>query len=191
MQQRTSMDTRSRALEHLILLLLGANDQKISILHLEKEAFFLWNFHPDIKKFMRFVSHYRGPYSEEIEQIIKNPFNLINCWTYIPPTRYDTLSGGYVELTPHGRREYQRLYAASSVNPQMEPILAAMKMVREFYDKLSPEELLLLIYDTYPEYQKKSNVFDDIQKSKKRLAGSLVNKGYIDEDRYEGLMASN
>ena len=191
MQQRNTMDTRSRALEHLILLLLGANDQKISILHLEKEAFFLWNFHPDIKKFMGFISHYRGPYSEEIEQIIKNPFNLINCWTYIPPTRYDTLSGGYVELTPHGRREYQRLHAASSVNPQMVPILAAMKMVRELYDKLSLEELLLLIYDTYPEYQKKSNVFDDIQKSKKRLAGSLVNKGYIDEDRYEGLMASN
>jgi hypothetical protein len=73
----------------------------------------------------------------------------------------------------------------------MEPILAAMKMVRELYDKLSPEELLHLIYDTYPEYQKKSNVFDDIQKSKTRLAGSLVNKGYIDEDRYDGLMASN
>jgi len=191
MQQRNTMDTRSRALEHLILLLLGANDQKISILHLEKEAFFLWNFHPDIKKFMGFISHYRGPYSEEIEQIIKNPFNLINCWTYIPPTRYDTLSGGYVDLTPHGRREYQRLYAASSVNPQMVPILAAMKMVRELYDKLSLEELLLLIYDTYPEYQKKSNVFDDIQKSKKRLAGNLVKKGYIDEDRYEDLMASN
>jgi len=191
MQQRNTMDTRSWALEHLILLLLGANDQKISILHLEKEAFFLWNFHPDIKKFMGFISHYRGPYSEEIEQIIKNPFNLINCWTYIPPTRYDTLSGGYVELTPHGRREYQRLYAASSVNPQMGPILAAMKMVRELYDKLSLEELLLLIYDTYPEYQKKSNVFDDIQKSKKRLAGNLVKKGYIDEDRYEDLMASN
>ena len=191
MQQRNTMDTRSRALELLILLLLGANDQKISILHLEKEAFFLWNFHPDIKKFMGFISHYRGPYSEEIEQIIKNPFNLINCWMYIPPTRYDTLSGGYVELTPHGRREYQRLYAASSVNPQMGPILAAMKMVRELYDKLSLDELLLLIYDTYPEYQKKSNVFDDIQKSKKRLAGNLVKKGYIDEDRYEDLMASN
>jgi hypothetical protein len=185
------MDTRSRALEHLILLLLGAQDQKISILHLEKEAFLLWNFHPDIKKFVRFISHYRGPYSEEIEQVIKNPFNLINCWTYIPPVRYDTLSGGYVELTPQGRHEYQRLYVASSANPQMGPILAAMKMVRELYDKLSLEELLLLIYDTYPEYRKKSNVFDEIQKSRKRLAGNLVKKGYIDEARYKDLMASN
>ena len=191
MQQRNAMDTRSRALEHLILLLLGARDQKISILHLEKEAFFLWNFHPDIKKFMRFISHYRGPYSEEIQQAVRNPFNLINCWTYIPPARHDTLSGGYVELTPHGKREYQRLYAASSANSQMEPILAAMTMVRELYDKLSLEELLLLIYDTYPEYQKKSDVFEAIQKSKKRLAENLVKKGYIDEDRYEDLMASN
>ena len=191
MQQINATETRSRALEHLILLLLGAHDQKISILHLEKETFFLWNFHPDIKKFMNFISHYRGPYSEEIEQIIRNPFNLINCWTYIPPARYDTLTGGYVELTPKGRHEYQRLYAASSANPQMEPILAAMKMVRELYDKLTPEELLLLIYDTYPEYQKKSNVFDGIQKSKKRLADNLVKKGFIDEDRYADLVASN
>jgi len=191
MPQIEAMDTKSRALEHLILLLLGAEDQKISILHLEKEAFFIWNFHPDIKKFMRFISHYRGPYSEEIEQIIRNPFYLVDCWTYIPPARYDTLTGGFVELTRHGKNEYQRLYIASSANPQMGPILAAMKMVRELYDKLTPEELLLLIYDTYPEYQKKSNVFDDIQKSKKRLAENLVKKGYIDEERYEDLMASN
>ena len=118
MQQRHVMDTRSRALEHLILLLLGTQDQKISILHLEKEAFFIWNFHPDIKKFMRFISHYRGPYSEEIEEIIKNPFYRDNCWIYIPPARYDTLTGGFVELTPHGINEYQRLYEKSSENPR-------------------------------------------------------------------------
>jgi len=117
MQQINATETRSRALEHLILLLLGAHDQRISILHLEKEAFFLWNFHPDIKKFMKFISHYRGPYSEEIEQIIRNPFNLINCWTYIPPARSDTLTGGYVELTSHGRSEYRRLHSAFT-NPQ-------------------------------------------------------------------------
>jgi hypothetical protein len=191
MQQLNATDTRSRALEHLILLLLGARDQKTSLLHLEKEAFFLWNFHPDIKKFMTFISHYRGPYSEEIQQVIRNPFNLINCWTYIPPARNDTMSGGYVELTPQGRREYQRLYTASSANPQMEPILAAMKMVRELYDKLSLEELLLLIYDTYPEYQKKSDVFEVIRKAKKKLAENLVKKGFIDEERYEDLIAGN
>ncbi|MFA5214180.1 MAG: hypothetical protein WC406_12650 [Methanoregula sp.] len=73
----------------------------------------------------------------------------------------------------------------------MGPILAAMKMVRELYDKLTPEELLLLVYDTYPEYQKRSNIFDNIQKSKKKLADSLMTKGYIDEDRYEDLMASS
>ena len=191
MQQRHIMDNRSKALEHLILLLLGAQAQKISMLHLEKEAFFIWNFHPDFKKFMKFISHYRGPYSEEIEEIIKNPFYLTNCWIYIPPTRYDTLTGGFVELTPRGINEYQRLYEKSSENPQMGPILAAMKMVRELYDRLTPEELLLLIYDTYPEYQKKSNVFDGIQKSKKRLADNLVKKGYIDEDRYKDLMTGN
>jgi membrane carboxypeptidase/penicillin-binding protein PbpC len=73
----------------------------------------------------------------------------------------------------------------------MEPILAAMKMVRELYDKLSLEELLLLIYDTYPEYQKKSDVFEVIRKAKKKLAENLVKKGFIDEERYEDLIAGN
>jgi hypothetical protein len=184
------METRARALEHLILLLLGARDQKISLLHLEKEAFFLWNFHPDIKNFMSFISHYRGPYSEEIQQAIRSPFHLIDSWIYTPPAKHDILSGGYIELTSYGRHEYKRLHTASSANPRMEPILAAMTMVRELYDKLSPEELLLLIYDTYPEYQKKSDVFESIRKSKKRLADNLVKKGFIDKDRYEDLMAS-
>jgi hypothetical protein len=191
MQQRTVSDTRTRALEHLILLLLGAQNKKISMLHLEKEAFFLWNFHPDIKNFMKFISHYRGPYSEEIDQVIRNPFHLINCWHYSPPDPADKLTGGFVELTPLGRDEYERLYKASSANPQMNPILAAMKMVRELYDKLTPEELLLLIYDTYPEYREKSNVYYGIQKSKKRLAENLVRKGYIDNERYENLIASS
>jgi len=93
-----------------------------------------------------------------------------------------------VELTPQGRREYQRLYVASSANPQKGPILAAMKMVRELYDKLSLEELLLLIYDTYPEYQKKSDVFEAIRKSKKKLADDLVRKGFISEARHKELI---
>jgi len=98
------------------------------------------------------------------------------------------MSGGYVELTPDGKREYQRIYAASSANPDMQSILAAMMMVRELYDKLSLEELLLLVYDTYPEYQKKSDVFEAIRKSKKKLADDLVRKGFISEARHKELI---
>lgn len=184
-------DKKQRALEFLVLLLLGASDKRISLLHLEKEVFLLWNFHPDIKEFLTFISHYRGPYSKEIEEIIKNPFYLADCWKYIPPSRTDNISGGFVELTSQGREKYQQVYAESMKNQKMVPLLAAFKMVREMYDKLSLEELLLLIYDTYPEYRKKSNVYETIHKSRQSIAEKLKKKGFIDEERYQTLIASS
>jgi hypothetical protein len=61
-------------------------------------------------------------------------------------------------------------------------------MVREVYDRLTLKELLLLIYDTYPEYAEKSNVFRGICKEKKQLAGGMLSKGIIDEERYRLLL---
>ncbi len=59
------------------------------------------------------------------------------------------------------------------------------------YDKLSSDELLLLIYDSYPEYRKKSNVYENIYKSRQKIADKLREKGFIDEERYENLTASS
>ncbi len=191
MNPQTQQEKKQRALEFLILLLLGASDKKVSLLHFEKEVFLLWNFHPDIKDFVTFISHYRGPYSKEIEEIIKNPFYLVDCWRYLPPPRSDTISGGFVELTTGGRERYKTVYAESQKNPKMVTLLAAFKMVREMYDKLSLEELLLLIYDSYPEYRKKSNVYETIHKSRQIIADKLKKKGFIDEERYQTLIASN
>ena len=190
MRSTTQQEKKQRALEFLILLLLGASDNKISLLHFEKEVFLLWNFHPDIKEFVSFISHYRGPYSKEIEEIIKNPFYLVDCWKYIPPKRNDLISGGFVELTPQGRSKYKIVYADSLKNQKMIPLLSAFKMVREMYDKLTLEELLLLIYDSYPEYRKKSNVYETIHKSRQIIAEKLKKEGFIDEERYQTLIAS-
>ncbi len=190
MNSSTQQEKKQRALEFLVLLLLGASDNKISLLHFEKDVFLLWNFHPDIKEFVSFISHYRGPYSKEIEEIIKNPFYLVDCWKYIPPKRQDLISGGFVELTPQGRKKYKIVYSDSLKNQKMVPLLAAFKMVREMYDKLTLEELLLLIYDSYPEYRKKSNVYETIHNSRQIIAEKLKKEGFIDEERYQTLIAS-
>ena len=103
MQSGDKIDLKQRGLEIFILLVLGMSDRKISLLHLEKEVFLLWNFHKKIKSYLRFIKHYRGPFSKEIQETIINPMYLEGYWRYIPPISSDKLSGGYVELTSKGR----------------------------------------------------------------------------------------
>ncbi|MDO8872609.1 MAG: hypothetical protein Q7V05_07765 [Methanoregula sp.] len=191
MRQQEQSEARQKALENFILLVLGASNKKISLLHLEKEVFLLWNFHPLVKDFIVFIQHYRGPYSKEIEDAIRRPFYLENCWSYSYPKNSEDISGGRVELTEKGHLQYLKIYQEVIRNEQMLPILAGMKMVREMYDDLSIEELLLLIYDTYPEYRKKSNVADTIDLMKATLAKGLLKRGKIDSERYDNLVAGN
>lgn len=181
-------DARQRGLENLVLLILGAKDGELSVLHLEKEVFLLWNFHPAIREYISFIKHYKGPYSADIQKIIHHPFYLDNCWKYTPPARIDNLSGGFVELTEKGRNEYQRIYRAISGTESVKPLLTGIKMLRDLYDKLSLEELLLLIYDTYPEYKERSIVSRDIEKKKEFLAKKLYNKSIIDDQRFNELV---
>ena len=181
------IDRRQKGLENFILLILGVVDKRISLLHMEKEVFLLWNFHPRIKEYLNFIKHYRGPFSKEIQETIQDPFYLEDYWIYTPPMKGDRLSGGYVKLADKGREEYHRLVKKIEKKEELLHLLAGMKMVRELYDKLSMEELLLLIYDTYPEYSEKSKLYGEIECKKKMLAERLMKKGIIDEERFESL----
>jgi len=173
------------AIEFSILLLLGQSNNKISLLHLEKEMFLLWNSIPDIKNILVFIPSVSGPYSEELETVVKNPYYLRDYWKYIPPDNNDILSEGYVKPSPQCLIKYQRVY---SNNGRLIHRFVEFKMVRELYDKLSFEEILLLMYDTYPEYWIKSDICENIHKSRKIIAEGLKNKGFITEERYQELI---
>jgi len=185
------MVDRLKALEKFILLTLGAVDRPISILHLEKEVFLLWNFHPDIRQYLNFVKHYKGPFSQEISKIVHHPFYLDKCWEYVPPVKSDDLGGGFVGLTHYGRAEYERMHAAAKKKKTLLPLLSGIKMVRELYDELSYEELLLLIYDTYPEYTEFSNISKQIERKKFRIAQNLLKNGIIGTDRFEEIISEH
>ncbi len=190
-ENESEEELRQRGLENFILLVLGMVDNKISLLHLEKEVFLLWNFHPQIKQYLTFIKHFRGPFSKEIQESILNPFYLDDYWIYIPPKKGDILSGGYIELTNLGRKEYQRLVNKIREDDDLLHLLAGIKTVRELYDKLTKEELLLLIYDTFPVYIEKSKVYKDIESKKAKLAESLLHKGFIDLERYNSLLSGS
>lgn len=186
-----------KGLEHFILLLLGALDREISLLHLEKESFLLWNFHPSIKKYMNFIKYYRGPFSKEIEEAVKNPQILQNHWHYKYPKRNDYLSGGYIRISPIGLEKYHMLvkeieeYSKESEDVQLLYLLSGIKMVRRLYDALTMEELLLLIYEVYEKYTEKSNVYKEIESKKEKLTLNLFRKGIIDQEKYKELIASD
>jgi hypothetical protein len=179
---------KQKGLESLILLIIGASSRPISLLHLQKETFLLWNYHPYMKDFLHFIKHYRGPFSSEVEKVVFYPFYLDGCWSYVPPPRNDKLSGGFVELTPKGLKKYHELFQKARKNDNLIVLLTGIQVVRELYDKLSLEELLLLIYDTYPEYKLRSNVSKAIFQKRKSLAQEIYKKGFIDKERMESLV---
>lgn len=188
-------ELKQRGLENFILLVLGVNPhRKISQLHLEKEVFLLWNFDSKyVHQYLNFIKHYMGPFSKEIQETIFNPVYLEGDWNYEPPKNKDNLSGGYVYLTEKGISDYETLIEAikSDKNEDMMHLLAGITIVRNLYDKLTLEELLLLIYDTYPDYTEKSRVSKSIEQNKEKLATNLLSKGLIDKKRYASLVAGD
>ncbi|MGQ4834479.1 MAG: hypothetical protein ACP6IS_11380, partial [Candidatus Asgardarchaeia archaeon] len=72
--------------------------------------------------------------------------------------------------------------------PRFKQFLALMGMVRDLYDRLSVDELLFLIYITYPKYIKYSIKYKDLMRKKKSLAESLLRKGLITPKRYEEIL---
>lgn len=179
---------KQKGLESLVLLIIGASRSPISLLHLQKETFLLWNFHPYMKEFLHFVKHYRGPFSSEIEKAVLYPRYLEKCWSYTPPR--DMLSGGYVKITSQGITKYRDMYQKAQKNPNLRVLLSGIRAVRELYDKLNEEELLLLIYDTYPEYKLRSSVSNSVFNRRKFLAKEIYEKGFIDNERMESLIKS-
>jgi len=182
-------EEKTKALERFILLVLGAVPREISLLHLEKEVFLLWNFCRFIQDYIKFISHYRGPYSSEIREIIEHPFYLSDAWQITHCSRGDGISGGYIVLTPDGQKEYGCLYAQLRQNLQMRDLLIGIQIVRGVYDEFNDKELLLLIYNTYPDYCKYSDVAIPIYKDRQRIASRMRDKGLISNDRYNDLVS--
>lgn len=66
-------------------------------------------------------------------------------------------------------------------------MISATKILNDLYSKLNPEEILLLIYDAYPKYTEKSNVYYQLNNKRKTIAKQLYQKDiliWINADHY-------
>lgn len=164
--------------ERYIILLLGVIDKPIpSMIHLEKELFLLSQANSVVNKILEFVPHSYGPYSDIIRDLVHD-------------SRYFTIDNGKIKLTSIGKKKYLEITTKYRNDQRFRKFLSLLKMIRRIYDKLSIDELLLLIYITYPEYRINSVYYEELLKKKDQIAKELLRKGLITEKRYKEIVES-
>ena len=167
-------------IERYLILLLGVVDRPIpSREHLQKELFILSKAYPKASEFLRFERHYKGPFSSDVSELIENPSYHVGVFSID--------RSGRCSLTEEGRRIYEKIVQENHGNARFMELLAVMKTIRELYDRLSKDELLFLIYTSYPEYREKSIFSEKLLSKRVALAESLLKKGLITEKRFEEL----
>lgn len=174
-----------RIVEEYIVFLLGIEDKSCpTIWHLQKEIFILTNMNPKAKPLFNFVKHYEGPYSQMLQDSLKEPMYYEEA--------FETKQNGEICLTDQGRKIFADIKNKYAHDDRFSLLLHNLKLIRGIYDKLSKEELLFLIYITYPDYIQFSNAYDRLvrdEEKRKQLSRSLLKKGLITAERYEELIA--
>ena len=174
-----------KVVEEYIVSLLGVADKPLpSVWHLQKEFFILTKMNPNIQKLLNFASHYEGPYSEVLQESYREPM----CYE----DAFVTNKNDEIILTEQGKKTFDEIKNKFANNPKFTQFLQSLKLLREIYDKLSKEELLFLMYLTYPSFIEYSNVYERLVKNeqrRKRICDSLLKKGVITLDRYEELIS--
>ncbi|MCF2138232.1 MAG: hypothetical protein K9W43_13455 [Candidatus Thorarchaeota archaeon] len=186
-----------RDAEYLILLILGKAKGKISHLHLQKIFFFLWKFHPKISEFVTFEAHLKGPYSFDLEEIVKNPTYLTDIWIYLPPknrSEAERAKGGYIELTNKGMEKYKillhKMMESAKENDDAFAILGAIDLMVPLYTNLEWDELLFLLYtdETNKVYSEKSELSKSILKRAEKIVDRLIEKKIIPAEKKTALL---
>ena len=104
---------------------------------------------------------------------------------------YELNSSGALVILPKGKNIFSNIQRENEGITGFTQLMNSLRLIRSIYDKLSKDELLLLIYATYPTFIEYSNVHDNLVKNeqkRKLLASSLLQKGFITKDRYEELI---
>ncbi len=173
-----------KIVEDYIVSLLGSKEKSCpTIWHLQKELFIFTKMNPKAKPLFNFVKHYEGPFSQIVQDSLKEPVYYEDA--------FDTKPNGEICLTDEGKKIFSDLRNRYMHDEKFIRLLHSFKLIRDIYDKLTKEELLFLIYVTYPEYIEFSNIYDRLVKNEEkrmRLSRNLLKKGLITEDRYKELI---
>lgn len=174
-----------KIVEEYIVSLLGIDEKSVpTIWHLQKEFFIFTKIRPKAQQLFNFVKHYEGPYSQVLQDSVRDPMYYEDAFI--------TKGNGEIYLTNQGKKIFRDIKEKYANDEKFIHILHSLKLIRDIYEKLTKEELLFLIYITYPEYIEFSSIYDRLIKDKEKrnqLSENLLKKGLITMDRYEELIA--
>lgn len=169
----------SKQAEKYIVLLLGARDEPMpSLWHLQKEMFMLSQAVPKVNEFFDFEKHHNGPFSPILQEIVAEPLYYDGAYE---------INQNKISLTKKGRDLFEEILTEHQDNTRFTDLLKTIRLTRKVYDQLGKDELLFLVYQTYPEYVNASNIYDRLTTNREeriKLADSLLAKGLITDERY-------
>jgi uncharacterized protein YwgA len=169
-KEMTSIDSELDQSDKLFLLLLGSEGGRAvpGDLWIQKEMFLIAENIPELKEHLDFKPHYKGPYSETVEDTLDvlEKYGLI-VW-----------DSDSIKLTSEGREVYRGV-----IDEVPSHIVALVEDVKEFANDLSREELLVYVYfsddDIYEDMTTNSKIKEDLEQNKEEIAKQLHEKGKI------------
>ena len=168
--------------EKYAILFMGVDENPVpSIIHLQKELFILSKIKPLVQEKFNFESHYMGPYSQILSGIVEDPVYVTNAFGFQEKK---------VFLNKEGKEEFKKLVKEYSNKEEFQNLILSLKFIRKLYEKLTNDEILFLIYDTYPEYLERSKISDKLLNNSykaRRIIEGLFSKNLISLDRYNEL----
>lgn len=165
--------------EEMIVLLLGSGNGHVpSHEHLQMEMFMLTKADQRLDDLFRFEPRHRGPHSSRLRGALLEPFHRAG--------EYEVDSSGRASLTAAGQKAYKMVIE----DGRLRNLVDAASLVRHIYDEMDADEFLFLIGDAYPEAVELPNAQGGQMdpENRKRMAKSLIEKGFITMARYRELI---
>ena len=167
-------------IERYIILLLGVLDEPLpSKIHLQKELFIVTMQNKKLENIFNFEKHHYGQYDANIDYALQSPIYYSNAYKQ---------EKNQIMLSPKGKEYFSYIVNEYKHDENFIFLLSSLKMIRSIYDNLTIEELLLLMYITYPEYIEKADKWGAIQKNKERISKNLLRKKIISESKFREIM---
>lgn len=132
---------------------------------LQKEMYALSKVFTDLEEDAGFEAYHYGSFSESVEEVKDQYENS----KYVDRGRRDE-----IQLSAKGRALAAEVWGSASEEERQ-----AVLEIKEVFNDMSLDELLLYMYQTYPETAENSSVRDRVMGNKFRLAVSLYRKGKV------------
>lgn len=153
----------------ILTLMISAYKGKIeNKMRLHKIVFLISKNHPELEKFADFEAYYYGPYSESIESAL----DYLVSNGFLEEINKGKSRKSYI-VTPQGKK------IADKLIKEFPEVYSEISELYKVIDILTDDELLALVYFSYPEYAKESKIYDKIREKRVELAVSLYQKGVI------------